>query len=99
MLDEVLFSLPIVSSDYLIGFKTAIEADGTLYVSPAMLSLMQSAETEKDLDNLLDNIPVVLLPEFDLNIIKNMEVRFDKSKLCCPENMETPHRMGVQPPR
>ncbi len=48
----------IVRSKILVNSKIALEVEGIIYVSPAMYSLIEKAETQKELKHLINNIPV-----------------------------------------
>lgn len=62
MFPDTLFGLNLVESKTLFGSKYAVQKGNTVYLSPAMYSLVKHAN-EEELEQLLKSIPVVRMPE------------------------------------
>ena len=69
------YGLPFAESKHLAGMKSAVFDGETLYLSPAMYSLLHS-ETEDGLEHLLASIPVVVIPRFEFRDIPISYVNF-----------------------
>ncbi len=53
----------IIKSKFLVNSKVALEVEGNIYVSPAMYTLIEKAETQKEIKHLLNNIPIIKGPK------------------------------------
>ena len=68
-------ALSIVESPMLEGAKLMIRQGNTVYVSPAVLSLMRTAD-EDELRKLMESIEVITLPDFAFGLQSLMRRNF-----------------------
>lgn len=63
----MLFGIPIIRSEWMVGAKKAILQGDRLTVSPAMWELISKAETSEELEFILKNLPILQIPVFPVN--------------------------------
>lgn len=52
----------VISSQFMVGAKVALQSGAKIFVSPAMFALLTKAESEAELRFLVDNIQVQKIP-------------------------------------